>query len=77
MRAVYIKSTAPPGHARVTGGDGHVLYRGTEGIIGDAGQLQARIDHCRKGAGLEWGEDQVKAMRDYLDGRFYGFGAEE
>ncbi len=61
-------------HARVTGGDGHLLYRGAAGLVGDAGQLLARVDHCRAGAGLDWTADQVAAMRDFLDGRFYRFG---
>ena len=64
-------------HARVTGGDGHLLYRGAEGIVADAEQLHARVDHCRKGAGLDWTEAQVGAMRDFLDERYYGFGMEE
>lgn len=64
-------------HARITGGDGHLLYRGTEGLVADAGQLLARVDHCREGAGLDWSEAQIKAMRDFLDERYYGFGAGE
>ncbi len=60
-------------HARITGGDGTVLYRGAEGPIGDAAQLLARVDHCRKGAGLDWTEEHVAAMRDFLNERFYGF----
>lgn len=61
-------------HARVTGGDGRLLYRGTEGLVADAGALRARVDHCRQGAGLDWSEEQVAAMRDFLNERFYGFG---
>ena len=60
-------------HARVTGGDGTVLYRGTKGIVGDARQLLARVDHCRKGAGLDWTPAEIAAMRDFLNERFYGF----
>ena len=64
-------------HARITGGDGHLLYRGTEGIVANAEELRARVDHCRQGAGLEWSEEHVAAMRGFLDERYYGFGAEE
>ncbi len=61
-------------HARVTGGDGHVLYRGTRGIVANAAELRARVDHCREGAGLDWTGEQIDAMRDFLDKRFYRFG---
>ena len=64
-------------HARVTGGDGTLLYRGTEGLVGDAEQLLARVDHCRKGAKFDWTKEHVAAMRDFLDERYYGFRAEE
>ncbi|MDE0611528.1 MAG: hypothetical protein OXH88_02375 [Gammaproteobacteria bacterium] len=64
-------------HARITGGDGHLLYRGTEGLVGDAGQLLARVDHCREGAGLDWTAEQIAVMRDFLNERFYGFEAGE
>ena len=61
-------------HARITGGDGRLLYRGAEGIVEDVIQLHARVDHCRRGAGLDWTEEHIAAMRDFLDERFYGFG---
>ena len=64
-------------HARITGGDGHLLYRGTKGLVANTEELYVRVDHCRTGAGLDWMEPQVAAMRDFLDRRFYRFGSGE
>ena len=64
-------------HARITGGDGTVLYRKQGGLVRDLDQLGRRVDHCRRGAGLDWPEAQVRAMRDYLDARHYGFSRAE
>lgn len=36
----------------------------------------ACVDHCRKGAGLDWTAQQTEAMRDFLDEQFCGFGEE-
>jgi len=63
-------------HARVTGGEGDVLYRGTRGLVRDSKQLRARIDHCQRGASLNWGDVELEAMRAYLNARYYAFPAD-
>ena len=40
-------------HTRITDND-HLLYRGTEGLVGDARQLHVHVDHCHEGTGLDW-----------------------
>ena len=64
-------------HARITGGDGTVLYRPQDGLVGNLAELGRRVDHCRRGAELDWTEAQVQTMRDYLDARHYGFSRTE
>jgi len=53
-----------------------VLYRGTRGLVRDSKQLRARIDHCQRGASLNWGDVGLEAMRAYLNVRYYAFPAD-
>lgn len=61
-------------HARITGGDGTVLYGREDGPATDRAGLEARVAHCAAGAGLAWGERERAAMVEYLDERYYRFG---
>ena len=62
-------------HARITGGDGAVLYGRPDGPAADRAGLAARVARCAEGAGLAWGERERAAMVEYLNERFYGFNA--
>ena len=62
-------------HARITGGDGTVLYGRPDGPAADRAGLEARVAHCAAGAGLAWSERERAAMVEYLNERFYRFGA--
>ncbi len=64
-------------HARITGGDGHLLYGRQDGLVANASQLRDRIDHCQRGAGLDWTAEQVRMMQEYLSRRYYRFDQNE
>ena len=61
-------------HARITGGDGTVLYGRPDGPATDRAGLEARVAHCGAGAGLAWSARERAAMVEYLDARYYRFG---
>ena len=61
-------------HARITGGDGTVLYGRPDGPAADRAGLEARVAHCAAGAGLAWDARERAAMVAYLDARYYRFG---
>ena len=60
-------------HARITGGEGEVLYRGDRGTVRELEQLHARINHCQRGVPLQWTEEEISAMRTYLNAHYYAF----
>ena len=63
-------------HARITGGDGAVLYGRPDGPATDRPGLEARVAHCAAGAGFAWSERERAAMVEHLNERFYGFDAQ-
>lgn len=60
-------------HARITGGDGSLLYGRSDGLVGDIASLRVRTAHCLRGAGRDATEAQVDAFVAYLNQHFYHF----
>lgn len=60
-------------HARMTGGEGTVLYQRDDSLIHSIDELTARVSHCAAGANSDWDEKQIEAVVKYLNENFYNF----
>ena len=62
-------------HARMTGGDGALLYRRKDRLVNDYAALVERVAHCRQGTGAAWSKVQEDEVVRYLNRSFYRFDA--
>ena len=60
-------------HARMTGGDGALLYRRKDRLVNDYAALVERVAHCRQGTGAAWSKAQEDEVVRYLNRSFYRF----
>ena len=60
-------------HARMTGGDGSVLYKRNDGIVNNKTELEQRVLHCANGASLNWSKSEITAVINYLNELVYQF----
>ena len=63
-------------HARITGGDGHLLYVRPDRIAQSPAELTRRVKYCGRGAGLAWETAQVAQMANWL-GQYYQWNESE
>lgn len=60
-------------HARMTGGDGTLVYQRKDSIISSYKALHIRVEHCAKGSNTAWSNDEVHHVIKYLNDTFYQF----
>ena len=60
-------------HAKMTGGDGGVLYKRSDRIVNSKAELEQRVAHCAKGAHTNWSNTEMSAVADYLNELIYKF----
>ena len=60
-------------HAKMTGGDGGVLYKRNDSIVQNKSQLIQRVEYCAQGAHTNWNSEQVSAVAQYLNELIYQF----
>ena len=60
-------------HARMTGGDGQVLYNRKDGLVHNLKALQKRVAYCEQALQLNWTKEQRAAVVHFLNKRFYQF----
>lgn len=60
-------------HARMTGGEGEVLYQRKDRLVNDYNSLVERVRYCSTGTGSDWNEKQIEQVVRYLNSRFYCF----
>lgn len=60
-------------HAKMTGGDGGVLYKRNDRIVNSKTELEQRVAHCAKGAHTNWIKAEISAVADYLNELIYKF----
>lgn len=58
----------------MTGGDGVTLYTRDQRLVNSRQQLTAQVRACAAGAELNWSDEDVAAVANYLNVEFYGFG---
>lgn len=60
-------------HARMTGGDGTVLYQRDDRIVQNRAALTAQVDYCQSSLELNWSRKTVIEVGNYLNRQFYRF----
>ena len=60
-------------HAKMTGGDGGVLYKRNDSIIKNKSELKQRVIHCAYGAHTDWSDTEIMAVANYLNQLIYQF----
>ena len=60
-------------HAKMTGGDGGVLYKRTDRIVNNKIELAQRVAYCANGAHTNWNDAEVTAVTNYLNELIYQF----
>ena len=60
-------------HARMTGGEGEVLYQRKERLVNHYNALLDRVEYCRIGVGADWKKMQIDQVVNYLNKSFYHF----
>lgn len=60
-------------HIRMTDGDGSLLYTRKDHRVTSFTSLEAQVRRCENNIGLTWFDDQIFAVRDYLNETYYKF----
>ena len=60
-------------HAAMTGGDGSVLYTRDDRVVESKDDLGKQVNRCQTSLGLDWSNDQIGAVQQYLNQTFYKF----
>ena len=60
-------------HAAMTGGDGTVLYTRSDRRVNSSNALQKQIHRCQSSLGLNWSQQQLNDVHQYLNANFYKF----
>lgn len=61
-------------HESMTGGKPNTIYTRDDRKISSLDGLEAQVRRCEHSLGLQWFDDQVAAVTDYLNQNFYKFG---
>ena len=60
-------------HAKMTGGDGGVLYKREDRIVKSKFELEQRVAYCARGAHTDWNDEEIYAVTNYLNELIYQF----
>ncbi len=60
-------------HAAMTGGDGSVLYTRDDRNVKSLDALSKQVKRCQSSLELNWTNDQVNSVRQYLNTSYYHF----
>ena len=60
-------------HAAMTGGEGSVLYTRVDRVAKTADDLNKQINRCQSSLSLNWSNDQISSVQQYLNQSFYHF----
>ena len=60
-------------HAKMTGGDGGVLYKRDDRIVESKSELEQRVAYCSSGAHTDWSDEETAAVANYLNELIYQF----
>ena len=60
-------------HAAMTGGDGSVLYTRNDRGVNSSDALTKQVNRCQSSLGLNWSNDQINSVQQYLNKSFYQF----
>jgi hypothetical protein len=60
-------------HAAMTGGDGSVLYTRNDRSVKSSDALSKQVDRCQSSLDLNWSNDQIGSVHQYLNTLFYQF----
>ena len=60
-------------HAAMTGGEGSVLYTRNDRGVKSLDALNKQVDRCQSSLGLNWSNDQISSVQQYLNKLFYQF----
>jgi mono/diheme cytochrome c family protein len=61
-------------HGDMTGGDGSALYTRGQRLVSSLQQLKARVRYCQSSMDLAWSLQEIAAVVEYLEHRYYRFG---
>jgi mono/diheme cytochrome c family protein len=60
-------------HVNMTGGDGSLLYTRAQRRVQSLAGLESQVRRCESNLGLQWFDDDILAVVDYLNTEFYKF----
>ncbi|QMU61115.1 MAG: cytochrome c [Gammaproteobacteria bacterium] len=60
-------------HSAMTGGDGSVLYTRDDRNVISLGALNKQVDRCQSSLGLNWSNNKINSVQQYLNELFYQF----
>lgn len=60
-------------HAAMTGGEGLVLYTRPDRGVKSLNALNKQVDRCQSSLSLNWSNDQIDSVQQYLNELFYQF----
>ena len=60
-------------HARMTGGDGTLVYKRDDSIVHNKQELLQRVTYCSNGAHTDWSETEVISVTNFLNAVIYNF----
>ena len=60
-------------HARMTGGDGTLVYKRDDSIVQNKQELRQRVTHCSNGAQTNWSESEITSVTNFLNAVIYNF----
>ena len=58
-------------HAAMTGGEGSVLYTRDDRGVKSLDALSKQVDRCQSSLGLNWSNDHISSVQQYLNELFY------
>jgi len=60
-------------HAAMTGGEGAVLYTREDRVVNSLDALTKQVNRCQSSLGLDWSNENITAVQQYLNATFYKF----
>lgn len=60
-------------HTAMTGGEGSILYTRVDHGVTSLDALSKQINRCQSSLGLNWSNDQINVVQQYLNASFYKF----
>lgn len=61
-------------HESMMNGDPNSIYTRDDRRVSSLDGLEAQVRRCEHSLGLQWFDDEVAAVTDFLNDRFYKFG---